>query len=218
MSNCGNALRLTRRQQERGDLRAKVWCVLECMYTVECMYLSTFLRSVHPHHVVFEKLLKELHLGNAEVEIQTAGHIYLQRVATHHHLLERDEIVQGEMKRGRWVERAGKTFNNTSGLFVNSWPASLFLNFYICGLFTLYLPSVLLRLAHLFPIPLFPLSSPGSHPQPAVQTSAWRLTSNRISLTNTLGWTAHTWARPTVTTHNGIWPPLCKHNLFRPTV
>lgn len=55
------------------------------------MYLRILLRSVHPHHVVSEKLLKELHLGNAEVEIQTAGHIYLQRVATHHHLLERDE-------------------------------------------------------------------------------------------------------------------------------
>lgn len=59
------------------------------------MYLSTFLRSVHPHHVVSEKLLKELHLGNAKVEIQTAGHIYLQRVATHHHLLERDGYSTG---------------------------------------------------------------------------------------------------------------------------
>lgn len=55
------------------------------------MYLATFLRRIHPHHVVSEKLLKELHLGNAEIEIQTAGHIYLQRVATHHHLLQRDE-------------------------------------------------------------------------------------------------------------------------------
>lgn len=58
-------------------------------------YLCAFLRSVHPHHVLSDKLLKELHLGNAEVEIQTACHIHLQRVATHHHLLERDE-VQGE--------------------------------------------------------------------------------------------------------------------------
>lgn len=61
------------------------------MFVVYSIYLSTFLRSIHPHHVVSQKLLKELHLGNAEVEIQTAGHVYLQRVATHHHLLQRDE-------------------------------------------------------------------------------------------------------------------------------
>lgn len=65
------------------------------------MYLATFLRSIHPHHVVSEKLLKELHLGNAEIEIQTAGHIYLQRVATYHHLLQRDE----EDSRGRNEKR-----------------------------------------------------------------------------------------------------------------
>ena len=53
------------------------------------MYLSAFLRNVHAHHVVSEKLLKKLHLGNAEVEIQTAGHVHLQRVATHHYLLDR---------------------------------------------------------------------------------------------------------------------------------
>lgn len=65
------------------------------------LYLSTLLRSVHPHHVVSEKLLKELHLGNAEIEIQTAGHIYLQRVATHHHLLQWDEgdSTGGKVKR-----------------------------------------------------------------------------------------------------------------------
>lgn len=56
------------------------------------LYLSTFLWSIHPHHVVSEKLLKELHLGDTEVKIQTAGHVYLQRVATHHHLLKRDEV------------------------------------------------------------------------------------------------------------------------------
>lgn len=55
------------------------------------MYLCNFLWSVHPHHVVPEKLLKELHLGNAEVEVQAARHIHLQGVATHHHLLHRDE-------------------------------------------------------------------------------------------------------------------------------
>lgn len=55
---------------------------------LKVLYLSGFFRSVHSHHVVSDKLLKELHLGNAEVEIQTAGHIHLQRVATHHHLLE----------------------------------------------------------------------------------------------------------------------------------
>lgn len=51
------------------------------------MYLSSFLRSVHPNHVVSDELLKKLHLGNAEVEVQTAGHVHLQRVTTHHHLL-----------------------------------------------------------------------------------------------------------------------------------
>lgn len=74
------------------------------------MYLSTLLRSIHPHHVVSEKLLKELHLGNAEVEIQTAGHIYLQRVATHHHLLERNEgdSTMGNGKR----EVSGQSMKN----------------------------------------------------------------------------------------------------------
>lgn len=53
------------------------------------MYLKAFLWSVHPHHVVSEKLMKEVDLSNTEVEIQTASHINLQRVATHHHLLEK---------------------------------------------------------------------------------------------------------------------------------
>lgn len=51
------------------------------------IHLSTFLRSVHADHVVSEKLLQELHLSHAEVEVQTAGHVHLQGVATHHHLL-----------------------------------------------------------------------------------------------------------------------------------
>lgn len=69
------------------------------------VYLCTFLWCVQSHHVVPEKLLKEFHLGNAEIEVQAAGHIYLQRVATHHHLLHRgredmrdleEEVVGGE--------------------------------------------------------------------------------------------------------------------------
>ena len=70
-----------------------------CIFVDYSLYLCTFLRSIHPHQVVSEKLLKELHLGNAEVEIQTAGHIYLQRVATHHHLLERDEGDRKDMEK-----------------------------------------------------------------------------------------------------------------------
>lgn len=54
-------------------------------------YLCALLGGVQSHHVVPEKLLKELHLGHAEVEVQAAGHVYLQRVATHHHLLHGDE-------------------------------------------------------------------------------------------------------------------------------
>lgn len=70
------------------------------------MYLCAVLWRLHSHHAVPEKLLKELHLGNAEVEVQTAGHIYLQRVATHHHLLHRDEGERtGVIRRERWVER-----------------------------------------------------------------------------------------------------------------
>lgn len=66
------------------------------------MYLCTLLRTVYPHHVVSAKLLKELHLYNAEIEVQTAGHIYLQRVATHHHLLHRDG---GKEEEGGWKEQ-----------------------------------------------------------------------------------------------------------------
>lgn len=57
--------------------------------TEYCTYLRAFLRSVCAHHVVSAELLKELHLGNAEVEIQAAGYVHLQRVATHHYLLGR---------------------------------------------------------------------------------------------------------------------------------
>lgn len=70
-----------------------IWVIVLCVAFVksgaQCMYLSAFLWSVHAHHVVSQKLLKELHLGNAEVEIKTAGHVYLQRVTAHHHLLTR---------------------------------------------------------------------------------------------------------------------------------
>lgn len=56
--------------------------------TFSLTHLSGFLGSFGPHHVLSDELLEELHLGNAEVEIQTAGHVHLQGVATHHHLLE----------------------------------------------------------------------------------------------------------------------------------
>lgn len=92
------------------------------MHVDRRMYLSGFLRSFYPHHVVSDELLKELHLGNAEVEIQTAGHVHLQRVATHHHLLE----TWGRYYRGREEgdrKEARKAFNNTSRLFVTSYTA-----------------------------------------------------------------------------------------------
>lgn len=53
-------------------------------------YLSALQRHVHAPEVVSEKLLKEVHLSNAEVKIQTAGHINLKRMATHHTVLQRN--------------------------------------------------------------------------------------------------------------------------------
>lgn len=117
-------------------------------------YLCTFLWRVHSHHVVPEKLLKELHLGNAEVEVQTAGHIYLQGVATHQHLLHTDEERRQEGHEGRGGWR-GQQQKETSGLFATLSPS-------------LYEHSLLLSaiLAHLFLLPLFlcPLQGP-THPQ-----------------------------------------------------
>lgn len=69
------------------------------------MYLGAFLRSIHAHHVVSAELLKELHLGDAEVEIQTAGHVHLQRVATHHYLLDG---LGRQYKRGGGVGGGGE--------------------------------------------------------------------------------------------------------------
>lgn len=142
-------------------------------------YLCACLRRVYSHHVVPEKLLKELHLGNTEVEVQAAGHIYLQRVATHHHLLHRDE---GESTAGIW-RRGGWRRSKTSGLFATLSPS-------------LYEHSLLLSaiLAHLFPS-LHPLQGPTHSP---------KATSNRISFTNTPGLN-HTQApkqEPRVTTDN----------------
>lgn len=125
---------------------------------------------------------------------------------------EMKEIVQGEIKwkERRWVERAGKTFNNR--LFVTSCANSLSFFKIVFTLFSIFLP-----LAQLFPAS--PLPSVLSRVPPTASSSNLSLeaTSNRISLTNTLGWTTHTWARPTVMTHNGIWQLLCKHHLFWPT-
>lgn len=76
---------------EQGDVFLHVYLQCVC-YTVfvDCsIYLRTFLRTFYSHHIVSEKLLEELHLPDAEVEIQAAGHVHLQRVTTNHHLLDK---------------------------------------------------------------------------------------------------------------------------------
>lgn len=159
------------------------------------MYLCTFLWSVHSHYVVPEKLLKELHLGNAEVEVQTAGHVHLQRVATHHHLLHRGREDSRDIREEEVGGERAITLRKTSGLFATLSPS-------------LYEHSLLLSaiLAHLFLFLLFPLSSPGSHPQPVIFNHSLEATSNRISFTNTpqLNHTQATKQQPKVNTHNVI--------------
>lgn len=64
-------------------------------------YLGAFLRRLRAHHVVSEELLQQLHLGHAEVEVQAAGDVHLQGVATHHHLLETGQREGGGWASGR---------------------------------------------------------------------------------------------------------------------
>ncbi len=177
MSNFGASLRLT-----RSSLSAqRLGCVV-CSYM---LYLSTFLRSVHSHHVVSEKLLKELHLGNAEVEIQTAGHINLQRVTTHHHLLERDdEDSKGGNEKREVGGENGKDIKQHIRLVCDLMP-----RFSLSEL--LYSSSVYSLSLSLFSlvVPCSPLPSVLSGVPPTACSSNLSLeaTSNRISLTNTLG-------------------------------
>lgn len=101
--------------------------VLQCFYICDYfLYLGAFLWSVQAHHVVSEKLLQELHLGNAEVEIQTAGHVHLQGVATHHHLLK----TQGRQSRGRLGKEGGGSRKHfQSNIRTVVWPDSGLLPF-----------------------------------------------------------------------------------------
>lgn len=122
------------------------------------MYLSTFLWSILAHHVVSEKLLQELHLGNTEVEIQTAGHIHLQRVATHHHFLRTREVEQREM-----IREGGRRETEIGSIHQERFVASFWTPLYLKALCTYNKPCSVQVYAQCVSLP-----SPGSHPQPAV--------------------------------------------------
>lgn len=129
-------------------------CLFNCG---QCVYLSTFLWSMLAHHVVSEELLQELHLGNTEVEIQTAGHIHLQRVATHHHFLRRKEVEQGEIMR-----EGGRREMETGSIHQDRFVASFWAPLHLKACVHITNPSLCRSVLGVF------LFSPGSHPQPAV--------------------------------------------------
>ena len=71
-----------------------------CACTRVCAYLGGLLWRVAAHHVVSEQLLEKLDLGHADVDVQATGHVHLQRVTTHHYLLEGQ---RGEEERERCI-------------------------------------------------------------------------------------------------------------------
>lgn len=118
------------------------------------------------------------------------------------------KIVEGGMKRGRWVEGASNTFSKTSGLFVTSSSASLYLNFTLI-VYLLLSPICLAPLSSV--VPYSPLPSVLSRVPPTASSSNLTLeaTTGYHSLT-LWGGTTHT-----RTTNSNYIMVYGQHNLFR---